>query len=199
VSDEPCIIYFVESFDASHPPENLGIPGSYQSPELILDKTVAFGCDLWALGCTLFEIRTGRKLFSPFDDDPDDCLDGMVQNLEKLPEPWWSTTCEIRSGAKTKPGRIVNTQEAEELHLVADKEKRTGFIVAIHPSVANGARSLQEKLAPGLWYLDGPVGIHHHLVGEIEKFADLLVKLLKFDLKVPLTATAAQDHEWFRI
>jgi serine/threonine-protein kinase SRPK3 len=43
------------------------------------------GSDLWALGCTTFEIRTGRKLFNMFDDDVDDRLYYMVLLLRKLP------------------------------------------------------------------------------------------------------------------
>ena len=38
ISDEPYLIDFGESFKVLQPPEDLGIPGPYRSPELILDK-----------------------------------------------------------------------------------------------------------------------------------------------------------------
>jgi serine/threonine-protein kinase SRPK3 len=96
ISKESCLTDFGESFEISQPPDDLGIPGPYRSPELILDKEAGFGSDIWALGCSLFEIRTGRKLFSSFDDEDNDYLDAIVQVLGKLPEPWWSTTWEDR-------------------------------------------------------------------------------------------------------
>jgi serine/threonine protein kinase len=201
MSEHACIIDFGESFEASHPPEDLGIPGSYQSPELILDKTVGFGCDVWALGCTLFEIRTGRKLFCPFDDDPDNYLDEMVLLLGKLPEPWWSTTWEMRKkwyqDETDSQGRVLHIEKTTPPEVVyenPDTESR------VHPSVAEGARSLQEKLAPGLWYVVAPRHIHREISAEeIEIFADLLSKLLKFDPNDRLKVKAIQDHEWFRM
>ncbi len=103
ITDQACLIDFGESFEASKPPKNLGTPGQYRSPELILDKMAGVGSDLWALGCTLFEIRTGRKLFSPFDDENDDYLESMALVLGKLPEPWWSTTW--KGAEEAVPGR----------------------------------------------------------------------------------------------
>ncbi|PTD06568.1 hypothetical protein FCULG_00007189 [Fusarium culmorum] len=43
----------------------LGIPKNYLPPEVLLDLPDAVGpaCDLWALGCTLFEIREQLPLF----------------------------------------------------------------------------------------------------------------------------------------
>jgi serine/threonine-protein kinase SRPK3 len=78
-----CIIDFGKSFEASNPSEDLGIPEIYCSPEL----DWGMGSDLWALGCTLFEIRAGSKLFNMFDDDMDDHLYYMVLLLGKLPQP----------------------------------------------------------------------------------------------------------------
>ena len=74
ITDEACLVDFGESFEIASPPEHVGIPQPYCSPELILDGVVGIGCDLWALGCTLFGIRTGRKLFDLFDEDVDDHL-----------------------------------------------------------------------------------------------------------------------------
>ncbi|KAK4185256.1 hypothetical protein QBC35DRAFT_21160, partial [Podospora australis] len=81
-------IDFGECFDISHPPKGVGTPGYYRSPEPILKNKFGIPSDLWALACTLFEIRTGRKLFDSFDDSDDDYLETMCMALGRLPEPW---------------------------------------------------------------------------------------------------------------
>jgi len=48
--------------------ESLGL----SSPELIVDRTVGVGSDIWSSGCTLLEVRTERRLFDTFDNDVDD-------------------------------------------------------------------------------------------------------------------------------
>ncbi|KAI1123109.1 kinase-like domain-containing protein [Nemania abortiva] len=97
ITGDACVIDFGESFEISNPSADLGIPQVYRAPEYVLDKTIGVDCDLWALACTIFEIRTGRRLFDTFDDDPDEHLCKMAMVLGKLPEPWWSETWEARS------------------------------------------------------------------------------------------------------
>lgn len=206
IGEKPCLVDFGESFEASQPPEDLGTPGPYRSPELILDNAAGFGSDLWALGCTLFEIRTGRKLFNPFDDDDDTYLDEMVQVLGKLPEPWWSTTWTERKRLyKDKTDEQGRAVAAVELKATegGSREGSTGIRRVVHPSVAEGARSLCDKLAPGLWYLSsrGRDGDHHRAISrrEMEVFADLLGKLLDYEPKRRITANVVLGHEWFRL
>jgi serine/threonine protein kinase len=81
ISKEARLINFSKPLNISHPLEDLSTPSSYRSLELILEKKASFSSGFWALGCTLFEIRTGRKLFAPFDDEDGDYLDAMVQVL----------------------------------------------------------------------------------------------------------------------
>lgn len=197
VTDQACLIDFGESFEVSSPPEDLGTPGPYRSPELILDKKAGIGSDLWALGCTLFEIRTGRALFKPFDDEDDDYLEAMVTVLGPLPEPWWSTTWEGRNimfkDAADDLGRAVSTVETAD----ADQGRN------IHPSVADGARSLQDKLAPGLWYMSDERGAgddHRDIPPEEQElFADLLAKLLNPSPEGRVSARDALSHGWFQL
>jgi serine/threonine protein kinase len=91
-----CLTDFGESFQILTPPTELGIPQSYCSPEQVFEQKIGRECDLWALGCTLFEIRTRRKLFGTFDNDMDDHLCTVATILGKYPEPWWSETWEMR-------------------------------------------------------------------------------------------------------
>lgn len=101
LSNRTCVTDFGGAFRCTEPPKELGIPPPYRAPEIFLEKDrpdlAGFSTDLWALGCTIFEIRTGRKLFSSFDDDDDSYLDEMVEILCIMPEPWWSSTCEGRA------------------------------------------------------------------------------------------------------
>lgn len=189
---------FGESFVVSHPPDDLGTPGSYRSPELILDKSAGIASDLWALGCTLFEIRTGRKLISSFDDEDDDYLESIVLLLGKLPEPWWSTTWKGR--------KRLFKDEADDLGRaipVIESASTNGPKYVVHPSVADGARSLRDMLEPGLWYMaDKRIGGNYHRdmqPEEIELFADLLAKVLVLRPEDRLRARAILDHAWFKL
>lgn len=197
IANQACLIDFGESFKVSHPPEELGTPGPYRSPELILDNSAGIASDLWALGCTLFEIRTGRKLISPFGDEDGDYLESVVLLLGRLPEPWWSTTWKGRKrlfkDEEDDSGRAVPTAEPP-----STDARRT-----VHPSVADGARPLQDMLAPGLWYMSDERrgGDHHRDIQpqERELFADLLAKLLDLRPGSRLGAGAALEHAWFKI
>ncbi|KAH9895481.1 kinase-like domain-containing protein [Xylariomycetidae sp. FL2044] len=107
ITGKACVIDLGEAFETSDPPSEIGIPQSYCAPEYELEKKVGGAAiDLWALGCTIFEIRTGRRLFGTFDGELDDYLWIMALVLGKLPEPWWSETWEGR--------RNVFVDEVEE-------------------------------------------------------------------------------------
>jgi serine/threonine-protein kinase SRPK3 len=41
----------------------------YRSPEILLQLKHGYPCDIWAIGCMLFEIITGKILFNPEKDD----------------------------------------------------------------------------------------------------------------------------------
>ncbi|KAK7757117.1 hypothetical protein SLS62_000664 [Diatrype stigma] len=195
-----CITDFGESFNTTEPVQDLGIPQVYCPPEYVLDGKVGVGCDLWALGCTLFEIRTGRKLFDTFDEDPDEYLCLMAMVLGRLPEPWWSEGWEGRrellEDDVDATGKVV---EVQRYPVVEQNSGDSQQCVVVQPPEP---RSLQEALSVGLFYEGkyGPEGIHRAIPeDEIEVFSDLLSKLLSFDPEDRLTASQALEHEWFKM
>ncbi|KAJ5618695.1 hypothetical protein N7528_006806 [Penicillium herquei] len=81
LTDKICIIDFGETFAISSLPEDLGMPENYLPPEVLLEHEKAVGpaCDIWALGCTLFEIREQIALFYMIYD-----IDELIAEME-----WW--------------------------------------------------------------------------------------------------------------
>ena len=85
ISEDILVIDFGQSFFSTQPPsKGVGTPMAYCAPELILDDEVSVWSDVWALGCTMFEIRAGAGLFMSFFGGPDEILRQMVQTF------WWS-------------------------------------------------------------------------------------------------------------
>ncbi|KAI1187796.1 kinase-like domain-containing protein [Nemania serpens] len=196
ITGEACIIDFGESFEFANPPPDLGIPQSYCPPEYILDKKVGASCDIWALGCTLFEIRTGRRLFGAFDDDRDEHLCKMAMVLGKLPEPWWAKTWEARSrflvDEVDADGKVVEVKWDDP---TAD---RAGAVVYQKPE----PRSIRESIEEGLFYdfRYKPGGIRKEIPeAEIDLLADLLEKLLKYLPEERLEVADALTHQWFKV
>jgi len=62
------VIGFGKSFNTSKPPESLHVSRSYSPSESIMGRIAGFASDAWALGCTLFAIRTERRFVEPFDE-----------------------------------------------------------------------------------------------------------------------------------
>ncbi|KFA69553.1 hypothetical protein S40285_09119 [Stachybotrys chlorohalonatus IBT 40285] len=74
----------------SSPPADLGTPENYLPPGVLLDQedSIDMACDLWALGCTLFEIRLQLPL-SYMLIDRDELQAEMVRFFGKPPQTWW--------------------------------------------------------------------------------------------------------------
>jgi hypothetical protein len=83
--------------NTSTPSKITGLPQIYSAPEAIfqvrsMDRRVTtvdqITSDLWGLGCTLFEIRTGRQLFNPWDNKTDEYLAEVCILLGRLPDQY---------------------------------------------------------------------------------------------------------------
>ncbi|PNY23764.1 Uncharacterized protein TCAP_06303 [Tolypocladium capitatum] len=185
------VIDFGQSFDTSQRPlpAAFGIPVNYAAPEVVLDSSGSTAMDLWSLGCTLYEIRLGRRLFDVFQLvslRKVDYMDEISSLLGEPPERW------------------------AEYYLESDDESDTGATpsdpssgddgdACVEPQVER-ARSIKEKLA-GCHDCTGPECVHprFQLISEAEAatLADLLEKLLRYRPEERLSAQDALKHAWF--
>ncbi|KAI9154784.1 Serine/threonine-protein kinase AFC3 [Paramyrothecium foliicola] len=190
IADECSIIDFGESFQISNPRAHCGIPMTYRAPELVLENRFGIESDLWALGCTLFEMRTGRKLFEPGHDE-DELLRQLSFILGKLPEPWWSTTWKGRES--TFPTGEVESDPEDQINEYSTQD----------PCYDMEVRSLQARLSHGVRYeaSSGPSIFVERPISdaEVEIFADLLGRLLQYDPSKRISAAEVLEHEWFKM
>jgi serine/threonine-protein kinase SRPK3 len=180
--DQICVIDFGESFQMSSPPTDLGIPENYLPPEVLLEHEHSIGpaCDLWALGCTLFEIRRQLPLFYMIYDK-DGLLAEMVSFFGKLPDPCWAEWEAKADFFEENGKRITMEGQEEEVYnlqtVLADKIE----------TFENGSPS---KLPE-----------HTFSVPEDEQklCAKLVLKLLSYTPGDRLSAKDAANDEWFKV
>lgn len=175
LSDQIAVIDFGESYPFSSPPEDLGAPDHYLPPELLLDECLAPGpaADLWALGCTLFEIRQQLSLFQA-TNDPDSVLAHIVLLFGKLPEKWWDRW-ESRRDFFDDQGRWTRSSSSSSLEEDLKRELKTFGAETCTPRSSMTTPEIQQKL-----------------------LADLLYKLLRYEPARRLTAEQALEHEWLK-
>ncbi|KAG0650382.1 Dis1-suppressing kinase [Hyphodiscus hymeniophilus] len=90
LSDQTMIIDFGIAFLQEQSSIYIGTPKSYCAPEFMFHSPRSVSSDIWALGCTIFEIRTGCQLFA-YKGKPtrSQSLMEMVRVLGTLPLKWW--------------------------------------------------------------------------------------------------------------
>ncbi|RKK95933.1 hypothetical protein BFJ71_g8109 [Fusarium oxysporum] len=179
LTEEICVIDFGESFKFSSPPEDLGIPENYLPPEILLEHPDAIGpaCDLWALGCTLFEIREQLPLFYMIYDK-DELRAEMVRFFGKLPESSWAKW-EAREEYFNADGKWLREEEDWSLDVALSKP--------------------MEIFDAGEKYKEGPKKSLETPEEEQKLMADLLYQLFKYDPCMRINAEEVLRHKWFKL
>lgn len=180
LTDKICVIDFGESFPISSPPADLGIPENYLPPEILLDQenAVSKACDIWALGCTLFEIREQLAFFYMIFDK-DELLGEIVRFFGKPPKDWWDKW-EAREEFFDEEGTWLQRGDDEECSLEVALSKPVETFL---PGADN--KEAQKSLVTSK--------------AEQELMADLLYKLLRYEPEQRLSAEEVLAHEWFKM
>lgn len=182
ISDQICVIDFGESYPISSPPADLGMPENYLPPEVLLchHNAIGPGSDLWALGCTLFEIRKQLPLFYMIFDQ-DELLAEMVRFFGKPPQAWWDKW-EARKDFFDDEGTWLRDAEFKE------------------------EWSLEVTLSKPLEIVQPPEGQDRDaqttlIISKEEQalMADLLYKLFRYEAGERPSVEEVLMHEWFKM
>ena len=163
-----------------------GIPANYAAPEIIIDNLGTVAMDLWSLGCTLYEVRLGKRLFDVFQLislRKEDYVNEVASILGKPPEPWARYYTESNMADTVFNSSLVYKEDTS-------CDFRTSRV-----------RSLQEKIA-SCHNCTGQECAHprYQLISEAEAalLAELLEGLLRCRPHERLSAQEALKHAWFR-
>ena len=159
-ADSPTPLIDSNSSTLSRMPEGLAqpdasptLPGvilgtaAYMSPEQAKGKTVDKRTDIWALGCVLYELLTGKQVFTG---------DGATEILGAIhhKEPDWSLLPDATPpGIRTLLRRCLQKEAKKRYHAAADVNiaiEDAASAVAPVPAPAAPGNKLRERLAWGV-------------------------------------------------
>ena len=101
------------SFDGTADGRILGTP-AYMSPEQARGQEVDRRTDIWAFGCVLFEMLSGRRAF-----EGDTISDTLVRVLEREPD-WDALPRDTPTAVRTLLRRCLRKDPQKRLHDIAD-------------------------------------------------------------------------------
>ncbi|KAI0205885.1 kinase-like domain-containing protein [Astrocystis sublimbata] len=181
---------FGESFFSSNPKKATGIPKAYAAPELLFNQPIGIEVDIWALACTIYELRTSRDHVIDADFGGnykyEEVVEQITDLLGPLPDPyhkvWEDSGCKFEEVIQLSPSidstNIKMPTGCREILEVRLSSKRTQY-------------------PPGPRGDDPPVEYHYE-ESEVKDLADLLEKMLKYNPGDRLSARKVKAHRWFQ-
>lgn len=155
----------------------------YRAPEIILGLPYDCALDMWSIGCTLFELFTGRILF------PGKSNNHMLMLMQELKGKF--TTKQIRKGRFS--GMHFDDQNA---FISREHDRATGKDVLKKISNFNPTQTrmdLRSRLLP----TQATKGMSQHDLRLTNSFIDLLSRTLELDPARRITPVQALQHPLF--
>ncbi|KAF2500570.1 kinase-like protein [Lophium mytilinum] len=171
----------------------------YRAPEIILGGSITSAIDIWAAGCTLFELWTGEILFR--GDSNNQMLRAMMEVRGKFPLK------QLKKGEKS--GRYFNDDESfvsigkdpmnpgkvtprplHSVHLSHFIQRVSKTLVFNKPYEKRSLRDMVKAAANGLETQPD--------AKELIAFTHLLEKCLDLKWEKRISAADALKHEWFK-
>ncbi|KAF9069593.1 kinase-like domain-containing protein [Rhodocollybia butyracea] len=173
------VIDFGQSYEVASPPKNYrpGTKMNYTSPEALYDNRAGMEADVWALGCAIYEIRTGYHLFTMFAGDRDEILGEIFRTLGKPPDAWWKTEGE----GWTEPTRPC------PIHKRVSLAARGIYDAPVY--VEDGLHPLPITEVPEV-RMDEK---------EVDLLTDLLEKMIRYRPEERITMEEVISHPWFNM
>lgn len=149
----------------------------YKSPEIILGLEYDTTCDIWALGCTAYEILTGEILFDPDDYDVDKkrcLLHHICAYLGKIPK------------------ELIDQSPFKQVFFTDDYTLKEN-------SVYGDELYLENKWISLLNNMNSSVLNQQDITIKKYLLLDLILDMLKIDPKKRITASNALEHQLFKL
>ncbi|KAK0251299.1 hypothetical protein B0A54_13218 [Friedmanniomyces endolithicus] len=139
----------------------------YRAPEVILGMPFDYAIDMWSIGCTLFELYTGRILFAGADNNH--MLRAIQECRGKIP---------IRMLKQSHPDQRDRHFDAENNFFSQDRDKTTGKMSLRQvnfKSAGEAGKTLRERMA------GNAKGLGVQETREHASFVELVERCLQLD------------------
>jgi serine/threonine-protein kinase SRPK3 len=197
------LIDFGNAFFVNDPHKNIGTPNCFRAPEFLLENKFGKESDIWALACTIFEIRAGNPLFVPF-------LGGSEKEVLGL----------IRDALGNVPGGGADLAVGKEAEGATKEPQLRNMVYDIDNELARyGSADYHSEYCEMPWlesWLMYPVKVVYDWVkpwlftfgerkvkgiepAEAKQLYDLLRNMLQYDVNERLTADEVLRHPWLSL
>lgn len=172
----------------------------YRAPEIILGIGWSYPCDVWSLGCILYEFAVGEPLFQTHEN-----LEHLAM-MEKMLGPFPpdmvdkhnKKQLQQQNQQQSPTGSSANVPSSPQVPFF-DKYSKVSFP---NPSSKRESKKFVSALKPLesiIKSLKLPTPDRDSEQEILELFSDLIHKCLRYDPEKRITAAEALDHPFFKV
>jgi len=155
------------------PPTHFHTPASICAPEILFGETPSLAADIWSLGCALFEMVSGARIFEGIMPTPRATLKEIMRTLGKPPDRFWEQwkVWEMKIGVKEDQTVLDSEVTQDLLNRIREFLQDNEF--------DNGAVALADN--------------------DVLNLTDLLRRLLVYEPAQRLSAQEVLGHPWISV